>query len=178
MYLEDMNIVYLSSNQGQQIKYFIRQNSISAHDNIIIKNLEFEASFYKSVQSNFYFFILEYIYPNLKIFMLIFTSLLCLINSSYHYYESYARYLFNFICIRILKSNYSVGNVVRYEGGYVLNKNLYLQVQFSLDQQQDLYERSVYSMLDFFGFIGGLFQIFQMIGFMLISAFSQIRFYN
>ena len=43
----------------------------------------------------------------------------------------------------------------------------FLQINFSLDVQVDQYQRAVFSFLDLFGFIGGLFQIFKMFGFVL-----------
>ena len=53
-----------------------------------------------------------------------------------------------------------------------------MQIAFTLDNQVDIYGRTVFSFLDLFGYIGGLFQIFKMIGAMLVSFYSKKMFYS
>ena len=53
----------------------------------------------------------------------------------------------------------------------------YIQIEFSLDVQFDQYQRTVFSVLDLFGYIGGLFQIFKLIGFVLVNYFTGKSFY-
>ena len=56
--------------------------------------------------------------------------------------------------------------------------NSYLNIIISLDQQTNEYQRTVFSFLDMFGFIGGIFGIMQTIGNLMIQFFIVREFYS
>ena len=69
----------------------------------------------------------------------------------------------------VRKDNYLIGPIDQ--------DQVFLQINFSLDVQVDQYQRTVFSFLDLFGFIGGLFQIFKMFGFIFVFYFANKSFY-
>ena len=70
----------------------------------------------------------------------------------------------------ILKSDYAITGVVI--------DNKLIEIYINLDVHIDLYQRTVFSFLDSLGFIGGLFQIFKMIGFVFAFYFASKSYYS
>ena len=56
--------------------------------------------------------------------------------------------------------------------------NAYLQVYINLDPQLDLYQRTVYSFLDMLGFIGGIFELLKIFGYLTVSYFIKRNYYS
>ena len=53
-----------------------------------------------------------------------------------------------------------------------------MNIYFTLDPQIDLYQRSVYSFLDLFGFIGGIFELLKLFGYLAVWFFIQHNYYS
>ena len=51
-------------------------------------------------------------------------------------------------------------------------------ITFKLDKVTEEYERIVYSLLDMFGYIGGLYDFLSLIGFLFVSGFQNKLYYN
>ena len=56
--------------------------------------------------------------------------------------------------------------------------NAYLQIYITLDPQIDEYQRTVYSFLDMFGFIGGIFELLSMAGYIVVNFFIKKSYYS
>ena len=56
--------------------------------------------------------------------------------------------------------------------------NSYLTIVISLDQQINQYQRTVYSFLDMFGFVGGIYELMKIIGNFIIQFFIVREFYS
>ena len=56
--------------------------------------------------------------------------------------------------------------------------NAYLQIYITLDPQIDEYQRTVYSFLDMFGFIGGIFELLSMTGYIVVNFFIKRSYYS
>ena len=50
--------------------------------------------------------------------------------------------------------------------------NSYLEVFITLDQQVDQYQRTVYSFLDMFGFVGGIYELIKILGYTIATFFT------
>ena len=73
----------------------------------------------------------------------------------------------NFYSIK--KDSYLIGE---------LTDQILLQINFSLDVEINQYQRTVFSFLDLFGYIGGIFQIFKILGFIFAIYFASKSFYS
>ena len=56
--------------------------------------------------------------------------------------------------------------------------NSYLNIYITLDPQIDLYQRAVYSFLDMFGYIGGIFGLLKTLGYFTVSFFIKRDYYS
>ena len=56
--------------------------------------------------------------------------------------------------------------------------NSYLNIYITLDPQIDLYQRTVYSFLDMFGYIGGIFGLLKALGYFTVSFFIKRDYYS
>ena len=54
----------------------------------------------------------------------------------------------------------------------------HIQIYITLDPQIDTYQRSVYSFLDMFGYIGGIFGLFKTFGYFVVNFFAQKEYYS
>ena len=53
----------------------------------------------------------------------------------------------------------------------------YLEIFITLDQQVDQYQRTVYSFLDMFGFVGGIYELIKILGYAIAAFFTKNLFY-
>ena len=67
---------------------------------------------------------------------------------------------------------YTINRIQQLTSNFVLEQNSYFKVYITLDQQIDEHYRTVYSFLDMFGFVGGIFELFKAFGFIFANFFA------
>ena len=79
-----------------------------------------------------------------------------------------------------ISSEFSFYNIERKRISYstIGSNNAYLQVYINLDPQVNQYQRTVYSFLDMFGFIGGIFELLKTFGYLLVCYFTKRAYYT
>lgn len=73
---------------------------------------------------------------------------------------------------------YSVGSRSSQSENFVFNYNAYVMMFFKLSQISDSYERSVFTLFDMFGLLGGVFGILSSFGGIMVSLISVKLFNN
>jgi len=73
---------------------------------------------------------------------------------------------------------YSIGRRTASNHNFDLNGQAYLIVYLRLSQQYTNYERTVFTFFDMFGMLGGIFELFSLMGFFLVNRISTNLFNN
>ena len=72
---------------------------------------------------------------------------------------------------------YSIDRTQNFYAPFDFDKS-YIQIYIVLDQQIEQYKRTVYSFLDMFGFVGGIYELFKIVGEIFSSFFVGRIFYS
>ena len=82
-----------------------------------------------------------------------------------------------FIALNQNKYNF-YSHAVKYSSSESLGGHLLMLIAFHVDDEIVIYERQVFNVLDMFGLLGGLYEIFELLGGFLLSSFSRTLMYN
>ena len=56
---------------------------------------------------------------------------------------------------------------------FINNRDSYIYVNFVVDDEIELYERSIYSIWDLFGQIGGVYEVLEIVCMLFVSYFNE-----
>ena len=73
--------------------------------------------------------------------------------------------------------NFYTINKKTIDQGVLYRSETYLSIIITLDQEVDLYNRTVYSFFDMFGFLGGMFGLVHSIAFIFVQFVANRQFY-
>ena len=82
-----------------------------------------------------------------------------------------------FIAVSLNKYDFYSHAVKSSSTTFSLNHSL-MHISFHVDDEIIVYERQVFNVLDMFGLLGGLYEIFEILGGFLLSSFSRTLMYN
>ena len=71
---------------------------------------------------------------------------------------------------------YTINNKI-IDQGILFNSESYLSIIITLDQEIDLYNRTVYSFFDMLGFLGGMFGLVNSVAFIFVQFVADRQFY-
>jgi hypothetical protein len=76
------------------------------------------------------------------------------------------------------KEFYSIGERIYASENFNFNSQAYVAIYFKMSQISEVYERTVFTLFDMFGLLGGVFGILSTFGFIIVSSLSVKLFNN